>query len=81
MQDVQGGRVLYERKHDGTCGIGTEKGYAFGEAITADIGLGGGERRSIDFCHRISRKKTKEVCDQPVATNCQLGERRQARRG
>ena len=51
MHDVQGGRVSYERKHDGACGISTEKGYAFGEAITVDIGLGGGDRRSIDICH------------------------------
>ena len=51
MYNVQGGRVLYEGKQDGTCGIGTEKGYALGKVITVNIGLGGGERRSIDIYH------------------------------
>lgn len=40
MHGVRGCGVLYERKHDRTCRIGTEEGDAFGEAITVDIGLG-----------------------------------------
>jgi hypothetical protein len=47
MHDLRSGRVLCEREHYGSCGIGTEKRDAFGETITVDIGLGGDKRSSI----------------------------------
>ena len=49
MHNVRCGHVLYERKQNGTHGIGTEKCDAFREAITVYIGLGGGERHGIDI--------------------------------
>ena len=49
MHDERCGRALYEWKQDGTRGIGTKKGDAFGETISVYIGLGSGERDSVDI--------------------------------
>jgi hypothetical protein len=47
--DARCSRVLYERKHDGAGGVGTEKGDAFREAITIYIGLRRDKRHSVNI--------------------------------
>ena len=72
MHDLRSGRVLCEREHYGSCGIGTEKRDAFGETITVDIGLGGDKRSSIGIYQSYQQEEDQKGCDQPVATNGQL---------
>jgi len=49
MYDARCDHALYEWEQDGTRGIGTKKGDAFGETISFYIGLGGGERDGVDI--------------------------------